>query len=78
MIWCLSELSRYVPRNISFFRDDETEQSREAIYKLIKKLSESDFWEYDHETFVAYDAVNRSNTSQTHQRLIISEWWVTC
>ena len=64
MIRCLSELSRYVLRNISFFRDDETEQSRETIYKRIMKLSESDFWEYDYETFVAYDAVNRSNTSR--------------
>ncbi len=40
--------------------------SREAIYKRIMKLSESDSWEYDYETFVAYDAVNRSNASQTY------------
>lgn len=42
--------------------------SREAIYKRIMRLSEGDTWEYDYETFVAYDAVNRSNTSQTHRR----------
>ena len=42
--------------------------SREAIYKRIMKLSEGDSWEYDYETFVAYDAVNRSNASQTYHR----------
>ena len=42
--------------------------SREAIYKRIMKLSEGDGWEYDYETFVAYDAVNRSNASQTYYR----------
>lgn len=42
--------------------------SREAIYKRIMRLSEGDGWEYDYETFVAYDAVNRSNTSQTYYR----------
>ena len=42
--------------------------SREAIYKRIMQLSEDSGWEYDYETFVAYDAVNRSNTSQTHRR----------
>ena len=40
--------------------------SREAIYKRIMKLSESDSWEYDYETFVAYDAANRSNASLTN------------
>lgn len=42
--------------------------SREAIYKRIMKLSEGDSWEYDYDTFVAYDAVNRSNTSQAYYR----------
>lgn len=42
--------------------------SREAIYKRIMRLSEGDSWEYDYETFVAYDAVNRSNTSQAYYR----------
>lgn len=42
--------------------------SREAIYKRIMRLSEGDGWEYDYETFVAYDAVNRSNASQTYYR----------
>lgn len=42
--------------------------SREAIYKRIMRLSEGDGWEYDYETFVAYDAVNRSNTSQAYYR----------
>ena len=42
--------------------------SREAIYKRIMKLSEGSGWEYDYETFVAYDAVNRSNASQTYYR----------
>ena len=41
--------------------------SREAIYKRIMQLSEGDGWEYDYETFVAYDAVNRSNASQTYR-----------
>lgn len=42
--------------------------SREAIYKRIMRLSEGDGWEYDYETFVAYDAVNRSDASQTYYR----------
>ncbi len=42
--------------------------SREAIYKRIMQLSEGDGWEYDYETFVAYDAVNRSNASQAYYR----------
>ena len=42
--------------------------SREAIYKRIMKLSEGSGWEYDYETFVAYDAVNRSNASQAYYR----------
>lgn len=42
--------------------------SREAIYKRIMQLSKGDGWEYDYETFVAYDAVNRSSASQTHHR----------
>lgn len=32
------------------------------------RLSEGDGWEYDYETFVAYDAVNRSDASQTYYR----------
>lgn len=40
--------------------------SREAIYKRIMQLSEGSGWEYDYETFVAYDAVNRSNASQAY------------
>lgn len=42
--------------------------SREAIYKRIMQLSEDSGWEYDYETFVAYDAVNRSTASQTYYR----------
>ena len=42
--------------------------SREAIYKRIMQLSEGSGWEYDYETFVAYDAVNRSNASQAYHR----------
>ena len=33
--------------------------SREAIYKRVMKLSEGDDWEYDYETFVAFDAPAR-------------------
>ena len=35
--------------------------SREAIYKWIMQWSEGDGWEYDYETFVEYDAINRSS-----------------
>lgn len=42
--------------------------SREAIYKRIMQLSEDSGWEYDYETFVAYDAVNRLTASQTYYR----------
>lgn len=42
--------------------------SREAIYKRIMQLSEGRGWEYDYETFVAYDAINRSAASQTYRR----------
>jgi len=40
--------------------------SREAIYKRIMKLSEGSGWKYDYEAFVAYDEVNRSNSSQAY------------
>lgn len=42
--------------------------SREAIYKRIMRLSEGYKWEYDYETFVAYDAINRSAASQACRR----------
>jgi|GEM_PF-651869 len=37
--------------------------SREAIYYKIHRLAYGSGWAYDHETFVAYDAVNRSATA---------------
>ena len=40
--------------------------SREAIYKRIMTLSEGSGWKYDYETFVAYDAINRSAASQAY------------
>ncbi len=40
--------------------------SREAIYKRIMTLSEGSGWKYDYETFVAYDAVNRSAASEAY------------
>lgn len=39
--------------------------SREAIYYRIHKLAYGADWEYDYETFVAYDEVNRSTAAQT-------------
>lgn len=42
--------------------------SREAIYKRIMTISEGSGWEYDYETFVAYDAINRSASSQAYYR----------
>lgn len=42
--------------------------SREAIYKRIMTISEGSGWEYDYETFVAYDAINRSVSSQAYYR----------
>ena len=42
--------------------------SREAIYKRIMTLSEGSGWEYDYEAFVAYDAINRSASSQAYYR----------
>ena len=39
--------------------------SREAIYYRIHKLAYGADWEYDYETFVAYDEVNRSTAVQT-------------
>jgi hypothetical protein len=37
--------------------------SREQIYKNIMRYSEGDAWVYDYETFVAYDAINRTSTT---------------
>ena len=34
--------------------------SREAIYKRVMKLSEGDTWEYDYETFVAFDQASQA------------------
>lgn len=42
--------------------------SREAIYKRIMQLSEGRGWKYDYETFVAYDAINRSAASEAYRR----------
>ncbi len=64
-------LRKYRPTDYSIMRYNVggyNAPSREAIYKRIMKLSEGSGWEYDYETFVAYDAVNRSNASQTYYR----------
>lgn len=37
--------------------------SREAIYYRIHKLAYGEDWEYDYETFVEYDAVNRTSAA---------------
>ena len=37
--------------------------SREAIYYRINKLAYGDAWAYDYETFVAWDAVNRTGNA---------------
>ena len=42
--------------------------SREAIYKRIMTLSEGSGWTYNYEAFVAYDAINRSASSQAYYR----------
>lgn len=47
--------------------------SREAIYKRIMTISEGSGWEYDYETFVAYDAVNRSVSSRAFNRAQLDE-----
>jgi len=39
--------------------------SRQAIYYKIHRLAYGSSWKYDHETFVEYDAVNRSGVSVT-------------
>ncbi|MBR3793960.1 MAG: hypothetical protein IKK27_08540 [Alistipes sp.] len=39
--------------------------SREAIYYRINKLAYGDEWTYDYETFVEYDAINRTTTTTT-------------
>jgi glutathione peroxidase-family protein len=36
--------------------------SREQIYKLIMKRSEGNDWTYDYETFVEFDAINRTSS----------------
>lgn len=37
--------------------------SREAIYYRLHKLAHGTSWQYDYETFVAYDAVNRKSSA---------------
>ena len=39
--------------------------SREAIYKRINKLAYGAEWEYDYESFVSYDAINRVTTKSS-------------
>ena len=38
--------------------------SREAIYYRIHKLAYGDQWQYNHENFVEYDAINRKTAPQ--------------
>lgn len=40
--------------------------SREALYYHMHKLTYGDSWEYDYETFVAYDAINRTEEGKQH------------
>ena len=50
--------------------------SREAIYFKIMKFSEGDQWEYDYETFVAFDKTARekeSNKVKTKQPAMIKD-----
>ena len=42
--------------------------SREAIYKRIHHLAYGDSWEYDYEEFVAWDAINRTETAISARR----------
>lgn len=41
---------------------------REAIYYRIHKLAYGDSWEYDYETFVEYDAVNRATSASAPKK----------
>lgn len=55
-------LGMYRPTENSMMRYNDcgfNAPSREAIYKRVMKLSEGDDWEYDYETFVAFDAPAR-------------------
>lgn len=47
--------------------------SREAIYYKIHRLAYGSSWTYDHETFVEYDAVNRSAAALSAGRLSDNE-----
>ncbi len=56
-------LGCYRPTENSMMRYNDSPfnaPSREQIYKRIMIESEGESWQYDYETFVAYDAVNRS------------------
>ena len=55
-------LGMYRPTENSMMRYNDcgfNAPSREAIYKRVMELSEGDDWEYDYETFVAFDAPAR-------------------
>lgn len=61
----------YRPTENSIMRhntDGFNAPSREAIYYRIHKLAYGDSWQYDHEAFVEYDAVNRAAAASSMQK----------
>ena len=47
-------------------------QQREVIYKLIMQRAYGDTWQYDYETFVEYDKINRSTVPVLLRRAFVA------
>ncbi len=70
----------YRPTENSMMRFNDTPfnaPSREQIYKRIMQMSEGSNWQYDYETFVTYDAINRiaaTRMAQLASEAEITRW----